>query len=217
MTKQKEYLEAEKLLQEGRLRDMLNACGLSLNLYQKFRNFNYQIITYNGKTSKPIIEKVRQWVRGGYKEKPFLVLYGNYGTGKTMLAGKIAALKFDKDRQVYFTTKKDFDLKITNFDEDVHEYIENLKNIDLLIIDDILSGYLTDYRFAQLFSILDHRYLERKPTIITANEDLRKHKGNSDYERLKDRLYEIGEFVYFDYPSFRSNKQVKQIKAERRF
>jgi len=84
-------------------------------------------------------------------------------------------------------------------------------------LDDILSGYLTDYRFAQLFSVLDYRYLMRKKTIITSNEDLRVYNlSNPDYKRLVDRLYEVGEFVYFDYPSRRSGKIQSKINAIKR-
>ena len=200
---------AEQLLNQHIFIERLKDSGININLYERFKNFRFETPTENHQKVK---EKVLKWIKKGWSEKPFLVLFGNYGTGKTMIAGKIATILFDKKRPVYFITKKDFDLKITNFDENVSEFLEDLKQRELVVIDDFLSGYLTDYRFSQLFSILDHRYIERKPTIITANEDLRKHKGNSDFERLKDRLYEVGEFIYFNLPSYRSRRMLKQKK-----
>ncbi len=194
---------AEQLLNQYIFIERLKDSGMNENLYNRFKNFKFETPTENHRKVK---DKILRWLKEIWVEKPFLVLYGNYGTGKTMIAGKIATILFDKKRPVYFTTKKDFDLKITNFDENVSEFIEDLKQRELVVIDDFLSGYLTDYRFSQLFSILDHRYIERKLTIITANEDLRKHKGNSDFERLKDRLFEVGEFIYFNLPSYRSGK-----------
>ncbi len=197
--KKKQWEEFEKQEKVRLLKEGLKNCGIPVSLYSKWKNTKLITTSENRNT----LLAVKRWWESEEK-KPFLLLYGNYGTGKTLLAGKIAVKQFDKNRQVYFTTKKDFDLSITNFNEDVNDFIQHLKEIELLVIDDILSGYLTDYRFSQLFSILDYRYLTEKLTVITSNENLLEYKSsNADWERLKDRLHEVAETVYFGFESFR--------------
>jgi len=203
--KQKEWERLEKQHKLNKLKQQLANSGLTLELYQKIKYLKLEKNKYNIK----VFKEINDWLKGKRKEKPFLILWGNYGTGKTTFALRIGIMKFDKDRQLIFVRKKDFDVKITNFEDiNTYEYLKTLKEIDLLIIDDILSGYLSDYRFSQLFDVLDYRYMLGKETIITANEDLLNFnlKGNSDWARLQDRLYEVGYFVEFNMMSYRRMK-----------
>lgn len=146
-----------------------------------------------------------------------MVLYGERGTGKTQLAKKIAvaALTSKKERlNVYYTDKKHIDKKIYDFDSK-EEFLDFLMDVKFLVIDDLLSGHNSEFSFAQIYTVLDYRYQQGKLTLLTMNEDIRKHREESKYDDvnlLADRLEEVAEFVHFDYPSLRSRKFLEFAK-----
>jgi len=214
--KELQYLIEEKKRQ---LIKRLEVSGLTVKDYQEAKEFKFLEFYYysNGKTkhSKSIIQKVRKWWKEDRKESPFLILFGEKGTGKTRLAKKIAiaALK-DKTLNVYYTDKKQIDKKIYDFDTK-EEFLDFLMEVKLLVIDDLLTGYSSEFSFAQIYTVLDHRYQQGMLTILTMNEDIRKHREKKEYEDinlLADRLEEVGLFIHFDYPSLRNKRWIEAAK-----
>ncbi len=227
----KKMLEIEKIYEkEEKLKAFINklqASGLTYDDYKRAKEFSFYQFYYlrNGKTkhSKFIIQKVRKWWKETRKEKPFLVLFGEKGTGKTQLAKKIAvvALTSKEERlNVYYTDKKNIDRKIYDFDKEKidnkrEEFLEFLSEVKFLVIDDFLSGHISGFSFAQIYSVLDYRYQQGKLTLLTMNEDIRKYREENKYEDinlLADRLEELAEFIHFDYPSLRSKKLLEAAK-----
>ena len=74
-------------------------------------------------------------------------------------------------------------------------YLENLKNVDLVIWDDIAVSGMSQYDFTQLYTIIDKRILAEKSNIFTSNqptvEGFAKMMGN----RLASRIYYTSEIV----------------------
>ncbi len=204
------YLQAES----ETLKNLIETSGIDYNLYEIYSQKPFKA---KDQQRKEAVIKINNWMQKLHKQKPFLIIYGSYGTGKTHMALRILIKEIQKERPVYFTPKKDFDLKITNFqsqntEEDLNSYIKKLQTVETLIIDDILAGDKTEYKINQLFTVLDYRYLRRMKTIITANEDPRKYEiDNSDWLRLKDRLIELGYFVPFKFISYRKLKQMQGV------
>ncbi len=90
-----------------------------------------------------------------------------------------------------------------------YDIITRLESIDLLIIDDVKGGNLTDkqqeFYQEKLFSVLNGRNLEGLPTIITTNlnpEALKESVG----VRVYDRLVQEVRFINFFWSSYRSHK-----------
>ena len=71
---------------------------------------------------------------------------------------------------------KDFEEPLSN------EYKTNLKETDLLILDDIAVSGLSQYDYLQLFALIDSRVLAGKSTIFTSN--------NATFDDLKDAVGE---------------------------
>ncbi len=102
-----------------------------------------------------------------------LYIEGTNGTGKTHLAAAIALQLIGEGIPVICKTssdllldiKKSFDMK--NVYE--HEVLDVYKKVDLLIIDDLGKEQCTDWGISALYSILNDRYEDMKPTIITTN------------------------------------------------
>lgn len=84
---------------------------------------------------------------------------------------------------------KDFDNPLSN------EFKENLRNVDLLILDDVAVSGLSQYDYLQLFALIDSRILAGKSTIFTSNnrsfEDLKAAVG----ERIASRIWNNSEII----------------------
>ena len=102
-----------------------------------------------------------------------LYIEGTFGTGKTHLAAAIALYLIEKEWRVIFKTADDLfrDIKET-FDKDdgsEQKILARYKECDLLIIDDLGKEQATDWTTAQLYAMLNDRYENQKPVIITTN------------------------------------------------
>lgn len=102
-----------------------------------------------------------------------LYIEGTYGTGKTHLAAAIALQLIEAGVPVVCKTsidllidiKRSFDYGEVSEDAILRAYRE----VDLLIIDDLGKEQVTDWSVSTLYSILNDRYEDMKPTIITTN------------------------------------------------
>lgn len=102
-----------------------------------------------------------------------LYFEGTNGTGKTHLAAAIALQLISKEIPVICRTSEDLlsDVKRAFDSKEIKEQdvIDAYKNVDLLIIDDLGKEQCTDWSMSVLYSILNARYEDMKPVIITTN------------------------------------------------
>lgn len=102
-----------------------------------------------------------------------LYIEGTFGTGKTHLAAAIAMHLIERERRVIFRTADDLFREIKEtFDKDdgsERKVLERYKTCDLLIIDDLGKEQATDWTTSQLYAIINDRYENQKPVIITTN------------------------------------------------
>lgn len=102
-----------------------------------------------------------------------LYIEGTNGTGKTHLAAAIALQLIGEGIPVICKTSSDLLLDIKkSFDFEgtkEHEVIGVYKKVDLLIIDDLGKEQCSDWSMSTLYSILNDRYEDMKPTIVTTN------------------------------------------------
>lgn len=105
-----------------------------------------------------------------------LYLHGPYGHGKTGLA--LAAFRQRiETRQVdalYRVAPELLQAIRATFDRDMggastSEVVELVKNVGLLLLDDLGKEKPTDWVAEQLYTIVNHRYLAELPTIVTTN------------------------------------------------
>lgn len=159
-----------------------------------------------------------------------LFLYGNTGSGKTLYAAAIM-LEVTKRGIIYpdiprvqiaFITSLDLLEKIrASFntpkspqdEEDQEEELKTTKEImdyyssvDLLVLDDFGSEKPTEWALSILQIIINARYGEMLPTIITSNFDLNVLSNQLD-DRIASRLYEMCESVPFGNKDHRLNRR----------
>lgn len=203
--------EFEKVVREAQRLEKLEEMGLTETEYQRAKETPWLIFEYEtaeGKKSSLIqLRAIRIWLRR--LSPTFLVLHGNPGTGKTLLATKIM-VRLSEELDCYFLDCQKFHRKAYSF-RNIDRYMEHLCSVSLLVVDDYSAGYTTEYQQSLFFSILDFRYRNDKKTILTCNRnplkmvgDAREISGIDRYMILMaDRLREKGMFVEFDYPSLR--------------
>lgn len=117
-----------------------------------------------------------------------LVLEGSTGCGKTHLATAIGNAYLDLGRRVWFMNAPDLldHLRATyqpNSELGYDQLFDRVKDIDLLILDDLGTENPSPWAQEKLFQIIDYRYTQSRPTVITTNtrvEDME--------DRLRSRL-----------------------------
>lgn len=114
-----------------------------------------------------------------------LYLFGEVGTGKTFLAALIAQEYVGKGKSVIFGDVPSLlaDLKATFGKGGTEDLLDRYCKCDLLILDDIGAGKVTDWNVGILYQIVNARYNADKLTVATSNCDL---KGLEDVLTVRD-------------------------------
>lgn len=104
-----------------------------------------------------------------------LLLYGGTGLGKTFLCNCIAKELLDKGYTVLYLTAGQLFKVIENNrfgkedEEEKEDYLEDILDVDLLIIDDLGTEFTTILSTSELFHIVNARLLQKKPVVISTN------------------------------------------------
>lgn len=128
-----------------------------------------------------------------YLENWGLLFWGNTGTGKTFAASCIANALIEKGIPVLCTS---FPKLLTGLQgmtpESRVDYLQSLDKFDLLVIDDLGVERNTPYAIEQVYSVIDGRYKNGQPMIITTNLSLSEMQHPSDMacQRIYDRVLE---------------------------
>ena len=114
-----------------------------------------------------------------------LYLFGTVGTGKTFLAVLIAQEYVAKGKSVVFGDVPSLlaDLKATFGKGGTEDLLNRYCDCNLLILDDIGAGKVTDWNVGVLYQIINTRYNADKLTIATSNCDF---NGLEDVLTVRD-------------------------------
>jgi DNA replication protein DnaC len=150
-------------------------------------------------------------------KKNFLVLMGSPGCGKTYISSAVLGWMFGKVRSLRYWNERDLFQRIRAFiGSDVKgDYIKEISYIlddDFIVLDDMGSCGLNDWRREVWLEILDTRYELQKPTILTTNftrSECFSHLGNRSSSRLFSK-----ENCVIDMHGYEDIRQRDPITAE---
>jgi DNA replication protein DnaC len=119
--------------------------------------------------------------------KGWLLLQGDYGSGKTHLAAAIANFAVSLGAPTLFITVPDLldTLRFAYDDPEAtfEERFEQVRQSPLLVLDDFGTQNATSWAQEKLFQILNYRYINHLPTVVTTNLLLDEIEG-----RIRSRL-----------------------------
>lgn len=132
-------------------------------------------------------KEIKQKCITALQNKKNLVLLGNTGTGKTMLA---YALRNKFGGEVAVTSRmlrKIAEAAQGRSDETCDSLIKYASNAPLFIMDEFGIDVLTDAQFKYINEIIDARYMNELPTVFVSNMDFESFKSMVGI-RVMDRL-----------------------------
>lgn len=106
----------------------------------------------------------------------WLLLQGGFGCGKTHLAAAIANFAVEMGVPTLFITVPDMldQLRFAYGDTETEfeERFEEIRQVNLLILDDFGTHNATPWAQEKLFQIINYRYINRLPLVVTTNISL---------------------------------------------
>lgn len=174
------------------------------------RHLTFDSFNPNGREglSGPELDSLRNAFRASqeYAQNPqgWLLLQGAYGCGKTHLAAAIGNDVVEKRglSTLFITTPDLLDsLRFAYNDPDVtfEQRLNEIRNVPLLIMDDFGTENATRWAQEKLFQILNYRYINQFPTIITTNLSLDELESRIRSRLQDDRLVQSLKIIAPDF------------------
>lgn len=209
--KEKRDRELAEYLRQEEMRHIEN---LRISGLQDRNIYNFTFANANQDT---YIEKAKKYCENWeeiYKNNNGLLLWGDVGTGKTFMAGCIANELINNKVPVMMTSLTKIINNLQGFViSDKNEYLNSLNKFKLLILDDLGAERQSDFALEQVFNVIDNRYKNQQPVIITTNLTLSELKKPSDikYKRIYDRILEMCVPLKFEGESKRKEKSKEKF------
>ena len=145
-----------------------------------------------------ILEAIDQW----------LLLFGQSGTGKTHLSSAVCNKRLEDGYEVLYTPWRDYidkvkDYKTSSYERENH-YQQMVMNTQILYIDDLFKGKITDADKSYAFELINYRYTKKLVTIISSEMSITQIAREVD-EAVAGRLKEMAGKYYFQI-----NKDIKK-------
>lgn len=141
---------------------------------------------------------------------------GECGTGKTHMAVGLLKLwaKLNEPQTPLFVPSVEFFAELkSSFDSQTlneRDIIARYTSAPLLSLDDVGVEKVSEWSRQQFFLVIDRRYRNMKPVIVTSNLSLDQVAANID-DRLASRLLEMGEIIKLDGPDRRVSDPALRI------
>lgn len=179
---------------ERRQKERIKKSGLE-HQFKKQRLDNYVV---DEKWQEMVKGSVERYINAD--DGAWMLLSGQVGSGKTHLIVAVANEFMLKNKNVRYMSwvyemvmlQRD----LSNFDVEISRkaraMFEELKSVDVLIIDDFMKTKSLDY----VFELINHRYINDLQTLITSEHDYQKLMSMD--EAIASRIYEKASKYYIN-------------------
>jgi DNA replication protein DnaC len=147
----------------------------------------------------------------------WLLLEGSYGSGKTHLAAAIANEAVNRNTPTLFITPADLLDRLRagygSSEMGFEERFDEVRNVSLLVIDDFGTQNVTAWGQEKLFQLLNYRYINRLPTVITTNLILDEIESRIRSRLMDEELVKHVRLLTLDYrhPTETSNPGLSML------
>ncbi len=154
--------------------DDVDALILPLLGAMTFKSFNPRLLAADNDELVDIQKSYRQAMNFAQEPRDWLVIAGATGRGKTRLAAGIGNYCREAGMRVMFVVVPDLlDHLRSSYDPQnargFDSLLDRVRNMPLLILDDLGSQSGTPWAAEKLFQIVNHRYNAQLPTVFTTN------------------------------------------------
>ena len=151
------------------------------------------------------------------EENMGLLLWGAPGTGKTFAASCIANSLIDSLAPVMQTSFSKIIAELQADSKSTRQILDGLGQYDVLILDDLGTERQSPYALQLMYDVVDARYNDRKPLIVTTNLSLSDLKNPPDmaHQRIFGRIQEMCTPIRFDGENRRAVAAEAKLKAAR--
>ena len=188
-----------------RLYGLSNLAGLNHLTFENFRRFgNPKAESIPPQETASLQEAFDASEQFAKNLKGWLLLEGLYGSGKTHLAAAIANDTVYRGIPTLFITAPDLldylRFSFSDPESNLETRFEEIRNAALLIMDDFGTQNGTPWAQEKLFQIINYRYINRLPTVITTNLILDEIES-----RIRSRLQdeEFVKHIHISAPDYR--------------
>lgn len=182
----------------------------------RFENFSLDYYPAPGprKVMGEILSLCREYAAAFTPQSESLLMMGGTGLGKTHLSLAIARAVIDRGFDVFYIPVQNLmsQLEHEKFSRSSVEGEGNslsfVLDADLLILDDLGAEFPTQFTSATIYNIINSRMIERKPTIINSNLDMKTIESRYS-ERTVSRL--IGGYKILPF----AGSDIRVLKKQR--
>ncbi len=193
----------EKCKDTGRVNGRYCRCVIKAVINSDRQSFTLPVTDFKkAKASAPnaAIKKIygvaEDYIKSYPGGKPFMILTGSPGTGKTVLASAIATSLMDRGASAVSVTAFDFVRRALDYHTQfsIPDYVDRftpMLDCDVLVIDDLgTESMLKNVTLEYLYTVVNERWLQKKYTVVTTNRtaaELNRRYGESIFSRLCDK------------------------------
>lgn len=183
----------------------------STGIGKRFRQRTFDNFKVTDK-NKQVFDICKRFADNFTKDTKGILLTGGYGTGKTHLSASIINELLDKNIVGAFVVVPDLLRAIRqSFDDKENQELKTLfdtiRKAEILVLDDLGSEKSNDWVREQLFILINSRYENMLPTIITTNlKPAELAKDEVLGKRIMSRINEMTVSILLDGDDYRYNK-----------
>ena len=211
--------EKQKELAE-RMEQLKSLKAVSL-LGERYKDASFDNLELHNEEYKVAVERCKRYCENWEQVKAKglgIYLYGDCGTGKTLLTACIGNKLLEQGVAVLFTSF----LEIARVLKDKYSrneselaFMKNLEQVDLLILDDIGTEVIVkstkekSWLQEKIYEIINGRYVQNKSTIFSSNESVLDLMGKCGMEqKTVDRIIEMSTVqMKLQGTSYRMNRE----------